>query len=124
MAEAIANKEAADVIEPSSAGLHPLGIIEESTADALRLNHYPVRGLASKPLKREALANADLIINMSGDKLDPAFAPQEKVEVWNISDPYGENAEFYQRILEELVTRVERLAKSLRQEQLKSSKAT
>lgn len=124
MAEAIANKEAADVIDPSSAGLHPLGFIEESTVDALRLNYYSVRGLSSKPLKREALANADLIINMSGDELDPTFAPQEKVEVWNIADPYGENAEFYQRILEELVAHVERLAKSLRQEQLKSSKAT
>jgi len=116
MAEAIALREAADVIEPSSGGLYPLGRIAERTVETLIRNGYPVQGLSSKPLLSEALANADLVINMTGERWGAAFAQVERVEDWDVADPYGEDPHVYQRILEELEGRVQQLAERLREE--------
>ena len=50
MAEAIARYDAADVIEPASAGLSPLGYIADLTKQTLMRNGYSVTGLTSDPL--------------------------------------------------------------------------
>ena len=121
MAEAIARRNAADVIEPSSAGLYPLGHLAEPTIDALVTNGYSAEGLASKFISRETVSSADLIVNLSGLPIDPLFSSGpsrlsqgQQIENWNVSDPYGEEAATYQRILEELEKRVQRLADQLR----------
>ena len=69
MAEAIARYDAADVMEPSSAGLCPLGYIADLTKQTLSKNGYAVNGLTSDVLTREAADAADLIINMTGRPL-------------------------------------------------------
>ena len=121
MAEAIARLNAADIIEPSSAGLYPLGHLAEPTIDALEANGYSAEGLASKFISREAVSSADLIVNLSGLPIDPLFSSGpsrltdgQRIENWDVSDPYGEGAATYQRILEELEKRVQRLADQLR----------
>jgi protein-tyrosine-phosphatase len=123
MAEAIARGIASDIIEPSSAGFYPLGRLAEATEQTLLASGYPVAGLSSKPLRRDALEDADLIINMSGRPLDelfddgtPARDPllAQKVENWDVEDPYGEEPAIYQRILEDLESRVLLLANRLR----------
>lgn len=116
MAEAIARKNASDVMEASSAGLTPLGSVIEETVATLERNGYSAEGLASKRMSNEALASADLIINMSGLSHHLAFPECTKVEDWEVEDPYGENAETYQRILEEIETRVMELAGRLRKQ--------
>jgi len=68
MAEAIARYDAADVIEPSSAGLSPMGSIAEQTKQTLMLNGYSANGLTSDALTREAADVADIIINMTAGK--------------------------------------------------------
>jgi protein-tyrosine-phosphatase len=45
------------------------------------------------------------------------FEDYEKVEDWQVEDPYGEDQATYQRILEEIRGRVKRLAQRLRKEQ-------
>ncbi len=123
MAEAIARKLASDIIEPSSAGLFPLGSIPEITGKTLLANGYPMHGISSKPLRRVNVDHADLIINMAGRPIDnlfsavrPVSGPQvaKKVEAWQVEDPYGEDAATYQRILEELESRVLLLAARVR----------
>ncbi len=123
MAEAVARQLASDVIDPSSAGLSPLGRIAESTEHTLLANGYPAEGLSSKSLRRDAMENADVIINMSGQSIDrflgngyPSDDPLlgQKVESWKVEDPYGEDSAAYQRILEELESRVLLLASRLR----------
>ena len=121
MAEAIARRNAADVIEPCSAGLYPLGHIAEPTIDALVTNGYSAEGLASKFISRETVSSADLIVNLSGLPIDPLFSSGpsrlsdgQRIENWDVSDPYGEEAATYQRILEELEERVQQLANQLR----------
>lgn len=113
MAEAIARHHASDVIEPFSAGLAPLGYIVEPTADALLANGYSAQGLSSKRLSRQAIDNADLIVNLSGHPID-CLPERAKVEEWPVGDPYGADPATYQKILEEIEKRVLALAARLR----------
>jgi protein-tyrosine-phosphatase len=127
MAEAITRHHAPELFEPSSAGISPLGYLTPLTVNTLLANRYSVEGLTSKPLTREALRYADLIINMSGGPIDRHFdgTPPEladhqldhTVEDWNVEDPYGQVPATYQRILEEIESRVLLLAGRLRAQQ-------
>ncbi|MGB7496563.1 MAG: low molecular weight phosphatase family protein [Candidatus Acidiferrum sp.] len=122
MAEAVARQLASDIIEPSSAGLCPLGRIAEITEQTLQENGYPVDGLRSKALRRDAMEQADLIVNMSGQPLDYLLDNDsaedsllaQRVENWEIDDPYGDRPAAYQGILEELEFKVLMLASRLR----------
>ena len=129
MAESVARRDAADIIEPSSAGLYPLGHIAEPTIEILLANDYPVDGLSSKSISRDAVRQSDLIVNLSGAPIDHLFcsAPSnlrdsQQLEDWDVSDPYGEDPATYQRILEEIESRVRQLASRLRAES-RSTKA-
>ncbi len=115
MAEAIARYDAADVIEPSSAGLSPLGMVAEQTRQTLIQNGYSADGLTSGALTREAADAADIIINMTGQLVEEAFWDQAKVEDWMVQDPYGDDPETYQRVFEGIKRRVDQLAKGLRE---------
>ena len=114
MAEAIASRLAGDVMEASSAGLTPLGRVESLTIETLARNGYRPEGLESKPIAVEASETADLIINMSGWPKEIAFDDPAKVENWQVEDPYGADAELYQRIFEDIEKRVAELADRLR----------
>ena len=114
MAEAIALRDAADVIEASSAGLTPLGRVEPMTKQTLANNGFASDELCSKPLSVSSLETADLVINMSGHPREAAFEEPAKVEDWYVEDPYGADAELYQRIFEDIRGRVSELAGRLR----------
>jgi arsenate reductase (thioredoxin) len=123
MAESIARREAADIIAPSSAGLYPLGHIAEPTIETLAANNYSAEALSSKSICREAVRDADLIINLSGMPIEHLFSagssrlrPTQRVENWEVADPYGEDPATYQRILQRLEARVLQLAGRLRAE--------
>ena len=119
MAEAIARYDAADVIDASSAGLSPLGSIPDLTKQTLKNNGYSEVGLSSDQITLEACNAADTIINMTGKPREEAFSEHdfsdhEKVEDWIVQDPYGADADTYQRVLEGIQRRVAQLAKGLR----------
>jgi protein-tyrosine-phosphatase len=114
MAEAIARRNAADVIEACSAGLAPLGFVANMTRRILANNGYPTEELASKPILRESWDEADVVINMSGRSRQQVFREYGKVEDWAVEDPYGGDAHVYKRICKEIENRVETLAERLR----------
>jgi protein-tyrosine-phosphatase len=114
MAEAIASRDAADVMEVASAGLTPLGRIEPMTKQTLTRNGFASDELRSKPVLVSALDAADIVVNMSGMPKELAFADHTKVEDWHVEDPYGADAELYQRIFEDIERRVTDLAGRLR----------
>jgi arsenate reductase len=115
MAEAIARRDASDVMEPTSVGLFPLGHIPLITTAVLLKNGYPVDGLHSKGITRELWENTDLFVNLSGETIEMPFPDASDFEVWDIADPFGTDAIFYERILRELRERVTALAVRLRQ---------
>jgi protein-tyrosine-phosphatase len=122
MAEAIARYDAADVIEPSSAGLSPLGFIPELTKQTLIQNDYSPLGLTSDVLTPQACDAADIIINMSGRSREEKFKNPEKVEDWLVPDPYDDDPQTYQRVFEGIKRRVDQLAQNLREK--RQNKAT
>ncbi len=115
MAEAIARYDAADVIEPSSAGLTPMGAVAEQTKQTLMQNGYSIRGLTSDVLTREAAEDADIIINMTGRPREEVFWEMGKIEDWIVEDPYGAMPEEYQRVFEGIKRRINQLALGLRE---------
>jgi protein-tyrosine-phosphatase len=119
MAEAIARYDAADVIDASSAGLSPLGSIPELTKQTLKHNGYTAEGLCSDRMTLEAYEIADIVINMTGKQREdafpePAFMSHDKIEDWIVRDPFGSDADTYQRVFEGIQRRVGQLAKALR----------
>jgi protein-tyrosine-phosphatase len=116
MAEAIAKHSASDVIEPSSAGLVPFGEIPPTTLSVLEELGISAEGQSSKPLRSEDLAAADIVINMTGRPGKLVFTEQvANIEDWDVGDPYGFNLSVYRGIRDEIETRVEDLARRIRE---------
>jgi len=116
MAESIARRDAADVFESGSAGLTPFGAVQKLTLETLESNGYSTEGLASKLILDKEWLNADIVINMSGYPKERAFPRSDwsKVEDWEVQDPYGSDPAVYQRIFEDIRSRIEALAARLR----------
>ncbi|MGH9775004.1 MAG: low molecular weight phosphatase family protein [Candidatus Acidiferrales bacterium] len=119
MAEALARHLAADVMEPSSAGISPLGHVAEETRKVLAERGVSAAGLVSKGLVKQILNSTDLIVNMSGIPSESIFQSRRAID-WDVQDPYGEDLELYRQICDDIEKRVAALAKDLRVE-LKSS---
>lgn len=119
MAEAIGLRDCADLFESCSAGLCPLGVVQKLTLETLRRNGYPTGNLYSKPVLNHAWAAADLVINMSGYQKERAFSRTDwhKIEDWEVADPYGCDPACYQRIFEDIRSRIESLAMRFRDRQ-------
>ena len=116
IAEAIARKEANDVIEASSAGFYPMGMIPEMTQTILERNGYSANGLRSKGLREIVSEEINLVVNLSGYTRAQSLEKFMQVENWEVPDPYGADEATYQRILEEIRGRVRDLAQRFRAE--------
>jgi protein-tyrosine-phosphatase len=114
MAESIARRDGTGIMDPFSAGVSPLGSIPSLTTQTLANNNYPCLDLTSDPITREAWDSADLVINMSGIPKHKLFFDSQKVEDWNVPDPYGADPAVYQTIFEDIRRRVDELAARLR----------
>jgi len=114
MAEGIAAHIASDVMEVSSAGVAALGRVQTMSKLTLTKNGYPADGLESKPCEDVNLQTADIIINMTGRPGLVVFQDASKVEDWDVEDPYGSDAETYQRIFEDIERRVVELVGRVR----------
>ena len=116
MAEAIARHMASDVIEPSSAGLVPFGMIPGTTLAVLRELGISADGQCSKPLRPEDMSAADVVINMTGRCGTSIFTePVAWIEDWDVGDPYGFNLAVYREIRDRIEERVDELARRLRE---------
>jgi arsenate reductase (thioredoxin) len=114
MAEAFARHLAGDVIEPSSAGLSPLGEIAEATRRVLGERGISVDGQSSKGLTEVDSNAADLIVNMTGIPGQSLFGKERPVLDWEVGDPFGEDLGRYREAAETIEERVRELADELR----------
>jgi arsenate reductase (thioredoxin) len=115
MAEAIARQAAADILDPSSAGISPLGRIADSTRVVLLERGISMDGQRSKGLNDSSLQQPDLFINMTGLPGTSLFTT-ETYEDWDVKDPFGDNVETYRRICDDIAARVLHLAARLRRQ--------
>lgn len=116
MAEAIAKHVAADVIEPSSAGLVPFGEITGPTLAVLGEHGISAEGQSSKSLRSDLMSSADLVVNMTGRSGAAIFTePTPPVEDWAVGDPFGFDLGVYRSIRDQIEARVEDLARRLRE---------
>ncbi|MGD0402376.1 MAG: low molecular weight phosphatase family protein [Candidatus Acidiferrales bacterium] len=116
MAEAIARHESSDIIEPESAGVSPLGFIDNTTQRVLRERGISFEGQFSKGLRAHSLVKPDLIVNMSGIPGASLFAGQP-FEDWRVQDPFGEDIEIHRRVCDDIEARVKDLSARLRRTQ-------
>jgi arsenate reductase (thioredoxin) len=115
MAEAIARHKAADIIEPSSAGLAPLGEVAPATLKVLDEAGISAAGQSSKPVRPEELAAVDLVINITGRPAAAIFRnPAPPVEDWDVQDPFSLDLKIYREIRDEIDARIQDLAQRLR----------
>jgi arsenate reductase len=115
MAEAIARRDASDIVSPESAGVHPLGFIDNTTQRVLRERGISFDGQFSKSTRDHSLAKPELIVNMSGMSGASLFAGLP-FEDWQIGDPFGEAIEVHRRICDDIERKVKELAARLRAE--------
>jgi arsenate reductase len=123
MAEAIARHDASDIIAAESAGVSPLGFIDNTAKIALSELGISVNGQFSKGLHNHTLKKPDLIINMSGLPGTSLFAGHA-FEDWKVADPFGEALETHRLICDDIRARVKELAQRLRQSQAAGAKET
>lgn len=113
MAEALARHLAADVIAAASAGVSPLGRVQDATRAVLLERGVPANDLYSKGLGNLSALGADLVVNMTGMPGGALF-PGSRVEDWAVEDPYGEDLATYREIRDDIEERVQNLAARLR----------
>ena len=124
MAEALVRHLASDVMDPSSAGLAPLGTIAAATRAVLAEGGISVNGQFSKGLPEVDADSAQIVVNMSGHPIESYFAGSKaRFEDWDIADPYGADPELHRQIRDEIEERVNNLAERLRRKPREARRA-
>ena len=115
MAEAFARHLGAAVVEPSSAGFYPAGIIQPETIQVMaergiRLEPRPPRSVLLVHLNA-----IDVLVNMSsipGRDLLRDF-PGREIQ-WQVHDPIGQSIEIYRSVRDQIESKVKDLIEELR----------
>ena len=117
MAEAIARHDASDIIAAESAGVSPLGFIDNTTQRVLRERGISFEGQFSKG---PAYAHAE----EAGPDREHVRNPRQllssrasRFEDWQVQDPFGEAVEIHRRTCDDIQARVKDLAARLRRSQ-------
>ena len=130
IAEALARRMAPDILEATSAGISPLGRIPEATRTVLRERGISLDEQFSKGLDDVSLAPADFIVNLTGIPGASLFSASRlpigngsaaqargtTILDWDVYDPYGDDAETYRRVRDDIEFRLREWIAALRSE--------
>ena len=111
MAEAFARAYGSDIIDAKSAGLSPAAIIAPLTRQVLGEKNVRIDDHFPKGLDMVSRQPFDLIVNMSGTKLE---IPGAHVLDWAVKDPIGQREEVYRSVAAQIEGLVMRLILELR----------
>jgi protein-tyrosine-phosphatase len=120
MAEGFARQYGSDVMEVKSAGLSPAAIVQPLTFQVMEQKNIKLDGQNPKDLSSVAIADFDLLVNMSGVKL-PSRIPLP-VREWKIEDPIGRSEEVYCTVRDQIEDLVMRLILEFRREVMHKTK--
>lgn len=112
MAEAYARFMGADVLEPVSAGLNPLGRIPHKVAVIMEEEGITIEGQRSKSLEEAQAARADLILDLAGCM--PLNFGGVAVRSRPVTDCYGGSLDDYRRTRNTVRSEVAALIAELR----------
>ena len=112
MAEAFARIHGGDKIDPHSAGSRPSGIVNPKAIAALREKGYDLTKHASKSLQQIPQIEWDAVVTMGcGDECP--FVRGKRREDWPLPDPKHLPPDQFNRVRDEIETRVKKLIESL-----------
>ena len=113
MAEAFARKYGSDILTVQSAGLAPAGILPPLTRQVLTEKNIPWEGQFPNGLESFTGEPFEVVVNLSGKRLPPAFANARLIE-WDVRDPIGESESVYRAVAVQIEGLVMRLILELR----------
>jgi arsenate reductase len=113
MAEAFAKTYGPDILIVQSAGLAPAFSMPPLTRQTLSEKNIQSEGQFPKPLEAVAGEPFEVVVNLSGERLPPAFGAARIVD-WNVRDPIGESEDVYRAVAAQIEGLVMRLILELR----------
>ena len=116
MAEAIALRDHADILEAESAGISPAPIVQPQTYECLREKDLPLEANRQpRKLVDADWASMDIIVNMSGSGILPLIPGYKGNNlIWDVDDPIGKPMAEYRKSRDRIEKLVTRLADLLR----------
>jgi len=111
MAEAFAKTYGSDVLTAHSAGLSPAMIIQPQTIQVLLERNVRTDGQFPKNLEVVLQQPFDVVVNMSGQRLQ---VPGARVIEWPVQDPIGLSETVYRNVATQIEGLVMRLILDLR----------
>jgi arsenate reductase len=111
MAEGFARAYGSDILVAASAGVNPATLIAPLTKQVLAERNIAIDSQFPKGIEMYARESFDVIVNMSGVKLQVTSA---QVREWQVPDPIGQKESIYRTIAGQIEGLVMRLILELR----------
>jgi len=112
MAEAILNNMQIKGVKAYSAGSKPSGEVNMMAKEVMKevginISYYLSKGIDSLPVKR-----FDYIVQMGCKDICPAVPAKKHIE-WQIPDPKGKDMDFFRKIRDEIMGKIEELVENI-----------
>ena len=112
MAAGLLRDLAGDAVRVETAGSEPADRINPVAVEAMAERGIDLGQEFPKPLRDEAVREADVVITMGCGDACPIY-PGKRYEDWELEDPAGKDLETVRRIRDEIETRVRALLAEL-----------
>jgi protein-tyrosine-phosphatase len=122
MAEGYARHHYSELMEVSSAGLHPAPIVQPETIAVMEHQGISLEGQSPKPISAVDWKSTDLVVNMSGMPVLQAMPGFEGLNLmWVVDDPIGKSNRVYNKVRDRIGGLVDALAETLRTRQSRAA---
>ena len=112
MAAALLERSAGEGVEVRSAGSEPADLLNPAVVEAMREIGLDISKEVPKPLRKQAVERADVVITMGCGDACPIY-PGKRYEDWELEDPAGKDLATVRRIRDQISGRVEGLLAEL-----------
>lgn len=122
MAEGFARHHYSELMEVSSAGLHPAPIVQPETIAVMARRGISIEGQSPKPISAVDWKSMDLVVNMSGMPVLQEMPGFEGLNLmWVVQDPISQSDKVYNKVRGRMEELVDGLAETLRAQQSRAA---